>query len=92
MEAGRLLPRVSSARLKTSSGLVSLRCCLPKTVGSPARNPSLPRSRALISQTEMLRLRAKRRLDKSCGLLTSQVVRDYWEARLQGPLEVLVVF
>lgn len=83
-----------SERLQPGSGLrdVSLRRGLPKTVGPRARNPSLPQSRPRFSQTEMPGLPAKRRLDRNCGFLTSQAVRDSREALLQGLLEVLVVF
>ncbi|XP_036179336.1 uncharacterized protein LOC118663629 [Myotis myotis] len=77
-------------RLKPGSGLedVSLRRCLPKTVGPRAWNPSLPQSRPLFSQTEVPGLPAKRRLDRNGGFLTSHVVRDSREALLQGLLEV----
>lgn len=63
--------------------VLSLRRCLLKTVGPQARNPSLPQPRPLVSQTEVPRPPAKRRLAKSCGFLTSQVSgkrcsRDCW--------------
>ena len=51
-----------------------LRHCSPKTLGLETKNPSVPWARPLISQTEILRLLAKHRLDKNCGFLTSQVL------------------
>ena len=88
----RLLPGGSFRQVSSFGVLVSLRHFAQETRSETRELISASGLAHLVSQTQILRLPAKNRLNKKLSILNQPSLHCCWEALLQVSLELFVVF